>query len=153
MAPQQGPWMNHLNGLSQHFDEMVEIDGFGEHDRGNKKFTRILHDACHVVWEAEKMSSPDLPAIVEKAHALIDKAFKYGLADLAMAHPHCYAYSKDVPVVQDSLQMPGRFILLLFRSIRVPVADVYLGGDIIEAFMDFYTNYYQPGACKYGLSY
>ncbi|KAM5537194.1 hypothetical protein V8D89_009127 [Ganoderma adspersum] len=128
MAALQGPWMNHLDGLSQHFDEMVEFDGFGEHDRGDKKFTKILHDACHVVWDAEKRSFPDLPRIVENAHALIDKAFKYGFTNLAMAHPHCYAHSKEVPVIQDSLQMSGC--------------------DIIEVFMDFYTNYYQPGAAR-----
>ncbi|PIL35408.1 hypothetical protein GSI_02134 [Ganoderma sinense ZZ0214-1] len=125
MATIQGPWTNHLHGLSQHFDEMVEIDGFGERDPGDKKFTKILHDACHVVWDAEKRSFPDLSGIVEKAHTLVEKAFKYGFADLAMVHPHCYAHSKHAPVVQDSLQMTG--------------------SDIIEAVMDFWTNFDQSG--------
>nr|VWP01139.1 Ubiquitin ligase complex F-box protein GRR1, putative [Ganoderma boninense] len=101
MAALQGPWMNHLHGLSQHFDEMVDIDGFGERDRDDKKFTKILHDACHVVWDAEKQSCPDLPEIVERAHTLIEKAFKYGFADLAMQHPHCYAYSKPPSKLPD----------------------------------------------------
>lgn len=125
MATQHGPWMNHLDGLVQHFDTMVDIDGFGERDGGDKKFTKILHDACLVVWDAEKKSSPDLPVIVEKAHVLIDKAFKYGFAHLAMEHPRCYAHSKDAPAIQDSLQMTGRtnysfhitlFGLLMFES-------------------------------------
>ncbi|KAI1796986.1 hypothetical protein LXA43DRAFT_1147450 [Ganoderma leucocontextum] len=128
MSTHRGPWMNHLDGLSHHFATMVESDSFGEHDRGDKKFTKILRDACHVVWDAEKRSPQHFPAIVEKAYAVIDKALKFGFSDLAMAHPDCYAHSKEVPVIQDSLQMTG--------------------GDIIEAVMDFYTNYHQPGTAR-----
>ena len=52
--------MNHLNGLSQQSDVMVKINGFGERDRGDKKFIRILYDVCQVIWNAERERSQTL---------------------------------------------------------------------------------------------
>ena len=67
----KGPWLNHLDGLSQQFDVLIEIDGLGDNDRRDKKFLKILRDICTVVHDAEKRAAPGLPEIVEEAYTVL----------------------------------------------------------------------------------
>ncbi|KAI0719156.1 hypothetical protein C8T65DRAFT_62052 [Cerioporus squamosus] len=123
-----GPWLNHLDGIEQQFDVMVEINALEENDRENKKFLKMLRDICDVVRDAEKKAAPGLPTIIERAHTVLEKLLKYAYSEdgLFKEYIRCFAYSDDNPVVEDTLKMAG--------------------SDIIEAFMTFYTQYLHPGA-------
>ena len=105
----QGPWLNHLDGLLAHYRTMIDIGGFGENDREDKKFVQILRDTIEVVRNAEKQHVRDLPHIVERAHTVISEALKYAYdpdGGLFETVP-LFAYSNSLPQVTDSLEMPG----------------------------------------------
>ena len=103
----KGPWLNHLDGLSQQFDVLIEIDGLGDNDRRDKKFLKILRDICTVVHDAEKRAAPGLPEIVEEAYTVLAKLLKYAYTDGLFSFIQCFAYSDDNPLVRDSLKMAG----------------------------------------------
>ncbi|RDX57037.1 hypothetical protein OH76DRAFT_1424594 [Lentinus brumalis] len=123
-----GPWLNHLDGIAQQFEVMVEVNALDENDPEDKKFLKMLRDTCDVVRDAEIRSAPELPEVVEKAHTVLDKLLKYAYLEdgLFKQYIRCFAYSDDNPVIEDSLQMAG--------------------SDIIEAVMTFVTQYLHPGA-------
>ncbi|KAI0787445.1 hypothetical protein C8Q74DRAFT_1315373 [Fomes fomentarius] len=125
MYAHRGPWFNHLDGLEQQFDILMEINGLGDNDRGDKKFVKILRDLCDVVRDAEKRRMPELAQIIERAHQVIEKLLRYAYSDGLFSQVHCFAYSDYSPLVGDSLKMAG--------------------ADMIETFMEFYTNYLYPG--------
>ncbi|RPD68431.1 hypothetical protein L226DRAFT_576402 [Lentinus tigrinus ALCF2SS1-7] len=105
-----GPWFNHLDGIEQQFEVMVEINALEENDRENKKFMKMLRDICDVVRDAEKKFTPELPAVIEKAYTVLERLLKFAYSEdgLYKEHLRCFAYSDDYPVVEDSLKMAGK---------------------------------------------
>ncbi len=166
-----GPWLNHLDGIAQQFEVMVEVNALDENDPEDKKFLKMLRDTCDVVRDAEIRSAPELPEVVEKAHTVLDKLLKYAYLEdgLFKQYIRCFAYSDDNPVIEDSLQMAGKsvhthnsplwgnFFIWSYtclaaserRSYYVDVSSDFsllAGSDIIEAVMTFVTQYLHPGA-------
>ncbi len=74
----------------------------GDNDPGDKKFVKILRDLCDVVRDAEKRRVPELAQIIERAHRVIEKLL------ILFGQVHCFAFSDDNPLVQDSLKMVGK---------------------------------------------
>ena len=104
----QGPWLNHLDGLLAHFRTMIDIEGFGENDKEEKIFLKILQDTIEVVRNAEKQRARDLSHVVERAHAVISEALKYAYHEPGYFESvPLFAYSSALPKVTDSLQMAG----------------------------------------------
>ena len=114
-----GPWLNHLDGISQQFDVLVELDGFGENDPEDKKFMRLLRGVCDVVYDAEKKGAPDLPEIVKRAHALLERLQVYAYTELGMyGSMACFSYSDDCPLVADTLEMAGKSHVIGITDLR-----------------------------------
>lgn len=55
-------------------------------------------------------ASPELPAIVEKAHALLNSALDWAIGDDHYEYIPCFSASKDAPEVEDSLEMCGKYV-------------------------------------------
>ncbi|KAI0649447.1 hypothetical protein C8Q79DRAFT_999214 [Trametes meyenii] len=126
----QGPWLSHLDSLAIQLDAHQAAQAEIE-ERADQEFSRILHETCDVVRDAEKDASPELPEIIEKAHAVLSTALRWAYGDKYYWYVPCFSDSKDCPEIADGMKMRGT--------------------DITELFMEFYTQYLYPDARKLSL--
>ncbi|KAI0360219.1 hypothetical protein OH77DRAFT_1447220 [Trametes cingulata] len=124
-----GTWFNQLDALAFRLD-LHKAAPPAEHredeEKHDKELFKTLRFICDVVRDAEKAQSPELPAVIERAQALLNDALNWAYEGAYHHHLPSFADSPETPLVEDSFKM--------------------CGSDITEAFMLFYTKYMYPGA-------
>lgn len=108
----QAPWLNLLDRLVQHLHaHQAEKSTDADRKRRNKRYINILEDVCTIVRDAERKASPDLPAITEKAHQILNASLQYAYSqDAGFSSLPSFAHSDDEPFVEDALENAGAYL-------------------------------------------
>lgn len=108
----QAPWLNLLDRLVQHLHaHQAEKSTDADRKRRNKRYINILEDVCTIVRDAERKASPDLPAIIEKAHQILNTSLQYAYSqDAGFSSLPSFAHSDDEPFVEDALENAGAYL-------------------------------------------
>ncbi|OBZ70130.1 hypothetical protein A0H81_09812 [Grifola frondosa] len=115
-------WLDQLRSVRRQFrafkNRKEDDDEYSE-----ENFIRILQRACDVVRGADASDTPDLKAIVEYAHELINEAIIYAYNEGDLFFMPSYAHSEASPVVEDSLKIIfGPALLDSFKAFLVGIA-------------------------------